>query len=115
MGAEAHWPAHGRVLRRYVAGRLVAFRTPAAYPAAPYRVDHKLLPLLPLATARMRGFPRQDCLSFRARYRRYRTRPGITARSSLLPIVGHKPQAVRSITRAATSAAERPRPPSRSR
>jgi hypothetical protein len=52
MGAEAHRPAHGRVLRRHVAGRLVPFRTPAAYPAAPYRVDHRLLPLLPLAAAR---------------------------------------------------------------
>jgi len=28
-------------------------------------------------------------VSFRARYRRYRTRPAIAARSSLLPIVGH--------------------------
>jgi hypothetical protein len=52
MGAEAHRPAHGRVLRRHVAGRLVPFRTPAAYPAAPYRVDHRLLPLLPLAATR---------------------------------------------------------------
>src|SRR5690349_23169247 len=113
MRAYAHRPAHGRVVRRGFAERLMTFCRPAA-PSAPHYVDHRSLPFLPLAAREWETGPRQEYESFRARYRRYRTRPGITARYSLLPIVGHKPRAVRSITQALTSAGRRPRPPSRS-
>jgi hypothetical protein len=51
MRAHAHRPAHGRVLRRGFAERLMAFCRPAA-PSAPHYVDHRFLPLLPLAAAR---------------------------------------------------------------
>jgi hypothetical protein len=48
MRADTHWPAHGRVLRRGFAERLMAFCRPAT-PSAPHYVDHRPLPFLPLA------------------------------------------------------------------